>query len=117
MDPYYHFNTVLSERMDVLGTTVSSYLSTVSTCDTSTSLDYKTLRKTTKKLLKSTEGTLKDLQSTIRAVENDRGKFEHIDDDELSRRRAFVSDGCQLWTIVTLTLTLVVLTALVFYLP
>ena len=26
-------------------------------------------------------------------------------------------DGCQLWTIVTLTLTLVVLTALVFYLP
>ncbi|GMH46561.1 hypothetical protein TrRE_jg9561, partial [Triparma retinervis] len=90
MDPYYHFNTVLSERMDVLSSTVSTYLNTVRTCDTSTSLEYKTQRKNTKKLLKSAEGTLKDLQSTIRAVENDRAKFGHIDDEELGSRRAFV---------------------------
>eukprot|EP00520_Triparma_pacifica_P007552 CAMPEP_0118647504 /NCGR_PEP_ID=MMETSP0785-20121206/8641_1 /TAXON_ID=91992 /ORGANISM="Bolidomonas pacifica, Strain CCMP 1866" /LENGTH=234 /DNA_ID=CAMNT_0006539601 /DNA_START=173 /DNA_END=874 /DNA_ORIENTATION=+ len=90
MDPYYHFNSVLEERMDVLTSTVSTYLSTVRTVDTSTSLEYKTQRKNLKKLLKSTEGTLKDLQATVRAVSNDRLKFSHIDDDELSTRRAFV---------------------------
>ncbi|GMH62204.1 hypothetical protein TL16_g09093 [Triparma laevis f. inornata] len=90
-DPFYHFRESLEERINVLETSISSYLLLIKTTNTSTSSEYKQQKKNIKKLLKSAESTLKDLNATIRVVENDRSQFSHIDDEELEKRREFVT--------------------------
>ncbi|GMH57573.1 hypothetical protein TrST_g3973 [Triparma strigata] len=90
-DPFYHFRESLEERIQVLETSISSYLLLIKTTNTSTSSEYKQQKKNIKKLLKSAESTLRDLSSTIRVVENDRTQFSHIDDSELEKRRHFVT--------------------------
>ena len=40
--------------------------------------------------MKSAESTLRDVQRTVQAVENDRGKFPHIDDSQLFERKSLV---------------------------
>ena len=58
--------------------------------DAANYVEYKDNKKKLKSQLKSAESTLRDVHATVQAVENDRGKFTHINDSELFERRTLV---------------------------
>lgn len=49
------------------------------------------VKKTLKRHLKNAESTLRDVNATVQAVENDRDKFQYIDDGQLFERKSLVN--------------------------
>lgn len=47
-------------------------------------------KKQLKRHIKNAESTLRDVQTTVQLIENDRDKFNHIDDKELYERKSLV---------------------------
>jgi len=58
-DPFYHFKTSLSEKIDVLDNAAVKFLGMVRTTDTTTNPEYPSGKKRLKKLTKVCESTLK----------------------------------------------------------
>lgn len=53
--------------------------------------ELKDAKKKLKRHLKNAESTLRDVQATVQAVENDRDKFQYIDDGQLFERKSLVN--------------------------
>lgn len=90
-DPYFVFRSDLERKLELIDESMTDFLRIVHETNTATnSYEYKDAKKQLKRQLKSGESTLRDVQATVQAVENDRGKFPHIDDSQLFDRKSLV---------------------------
>lgn len=90
-DPYFVFRSDLENKLELVDEFLAEFLRIVHETNTAVnSHEYKDSKKQLKRQLKSTESTLRDVQATVQAVENDRGKFPHIDDSQLFDRKSLV---------------------------
>ena len=68
-----------------------SYFEILLTQDTAVNTaEVRETKKQLKRHIKNAESTLRDVQTTVQLVENDRDKFNHIDDKELYERKSLV---------------------------
>ena len=93
-DPFHIFRSDLTHKLSNVTSALNTYLTIVTTTDTSLNIDkVRESKKQLKKYIKLAESTLIDLETTVRVVEKRRSDFTHIDDAEIYNRRQFINRG------------------------
>mmetsp|Transcript_21836 Transcript_21836/g.62215 ORF Transcript_21836/g.62215 Transcript_21836/m.62215 type:complete len:300 (+) Transcript_21836:185-1084(+) len=86
-DPYFMFRLDLQKKLELVDESLIEYLQIVN--DTNNIHELKDIKKQLKRNFKNAESNLRDVQMTVQLVENDREKFNHIDDGQLYERKTF----------------------------
>lgn len=91
-DPYFAARQQLQDNMSKTMLDFEKWKAILERENTATSPEFSNLGKTITIDLKAISVDLNNLQKVITVVENNRGVFKHIDDEDLNGRRKFVND-------------------------
>jgi len=91
-DPFYAVRDNVQSFVERIKTRHERFQDLVKHGDSSTSSEFKELRKGLVKDIKSAERQIKDLRGAVDMVDKNREKFLHIKDTELNQRKKFVED-------------------------
>lgn len=91
-DPFYAVRDNVNSQVEKIKVRHEQFLGLVKSCDTSSSVEFKELRKGLVKDVRKADRDLGGLKGAVEMVEKNRLKFPHIKDAELAARKKFVDD-------------------------
>ena len=91
-DPFYAVRDNVNSQVEKIKVRHEQFLGLVKSCDTSSSVEFKELRKGLVKDVRKADRDLGGLKGAVEMVEKNRLKFPHIKDAELATRKKFVDD-------------------------
>ena len=91
-DPFYAVRDNVNSQVEKIKIRHEQFLGLVKSCDTSSNVEFKELRKGLVKDVRKADRDLGGLKGAVEMVEKNRLKFPHIKDAELAARKKFVDD-------------------------
>ena len=91
-DPFYTVRDNVNNQVEKIKVRHEQFLGLVKTVDTSSSAEFKELRKGLVKDVRKADRDLGGLKGAVEMIEKNRLKFPHIKDAELSQRKKFVDE-------------------------
>lgn len=91
-DPYTAARSAITRDVQKLTNDFDEWNTLLETTNTAQSPAFGRLTQSLKHQLKQVKTMVEEVEQTISAVEANRGRFSHISDDELKRRRKFVNE-------------------------
>jgi len=92
-DPFYAVKEEVQIQLDRLRSKGDQFNEMYRNVDTSSSMEFKDLKKGLSKDVRKVEKELNGLKGAVEMIEKNRTKFAHVKDQELASRKQFVMDS------------------------